>query len=77
MASLWMIIPLALAYAVLVLPQAAGLLPALTNPTLESIAALLGNPQAAAIGQFYFLAFDLFVGRWIDQTAGSARSVRG
>lgn len=65
MSSLWMIVPLALAYALLVLPQAVGLLPALANPTLESLSALLGNPQATAIGWIHFLAFDLFVGRWI------------
>jgi hypothetical protein len=65
MTTYWAIIPLAVAYALLVLPQVAGLLPALANPTLDSLAALLGNPQAAAVGWIHFLAFDLFVGRWI------------
>jgi hypothetical protein len=65
MASLWLIVPLALVYTMLVLPQAVSLLPVLANPTLESLATLLGTPQAAVIGWIHFLAFDLFVGRWI------------
>jgi Domain of unknown function (DUF4281) len=63
--SLWWIVPLALAYALLVLPQAGSLFADLANPTMEGIARLLGNPAAAAIGWIHFLAFDLFVGRWI------------
>ena len=63
--SLWIIVPLALAYTVVVLPQVITLLPVLANPTPEGLALLLGNPAAAAIGWIHFLAFDLFVGRWI------------
>ena len=65
MSTLWIIAPLALAYSILVLPQAGGLVADLANPTMASLAKLLGNPQAAAIGWIHFLAFDLFVGRWI------------
>lgn len=51
-------------YAVLVLPRIAAVLPAVSNPTLPGIAALLGQPDGATIGWVHFLAFDLFVGRW-------------
>jgi ABA DEFICIENT 4-like len=52
-------------YAVLVLPQLLALLPALARPELPAIAALLGTPQGATIAWMHFLAFDLFVARWI------------
>jgi Domain of unknown function (DUF4281) len=39
----------------------------LLNPTLEGITRLLGTPQGAFTGWAHFLAFDLFVGRWIYQ----------
>lgn len=63
--SLWMVVPLAVGYAVLVLPQMVNLLPALANPTPAALARLLGTPEAAVVGWLHFLAFDLFVGRWI------------
>ncbi len=62
--SLWIVAPLLLAYALLVLPQALAVLPALSNPTIPGIASLLGTPNGATIGWIHFLAFDLFVGRW-------------
>lgn len=37
----------------------------LMNPSAKGIALLLGNPAGAATGWAHFLAFDLFVGRWI------------
>lgn len=64
MGSLWTIVPAALLYAVLVLPNVATLWMDLANPTLVNIAALLGTPSGATIGWVHFLAFDLFVGRW-------------
>jgi hypothetical protein len=63
--SPWIAAPAALLYASLVLPQAGGLLGALANPQLAQIAALLGTPAGATIGWVHFLAFDLFVGRWV------------
>ncbi len=63
--SWWMILPLALLYAWFLLPQVGALLPVLASPTLPAIATLLGDPSGAAIGWVHFLAFDLFVGRWI------------
>jgi len=62
--SLWIVVPPALLYAALVLPGMGQLLPALANPSLDGIAALLGRPDGAVIGWIHFLAFDLFVGRW-------------
>jgi hypothetical protein len=57
-------LPAALLYAVLVVPNALSLLPALANPNLAGIQTLLGSPQGATIGWVHFLAFDVFVGRW-------------
>lgn len=37
----------------------------LLNPSLDGIIKLLGNRQSAFAGWVHFLAFDLFVGRWI------------
>lgn len=62
--SLWVTVPAALLYALLVLPNMPDFLGELANPTLGSIAALLGTPDGATIGWIHFLAFDLFVGRW-------------
>ena len=62
--SLWVVVPIALLYAALVLPGAATLIGDLANPSLDNIAALLGTPRGATIGWIHFLAFDLFVGRW-------------
>ncbi len=62
--SLWIVVPAAALYAVLILPGIAAVFPALLNPTLAGISALLGTAQGATIGWVHFLAFDLFVGRW-------------
>ena len=58
-------LPAALLYAALFLPQALSLLPALMDPSLAAIGALLGTPTGATIAWVHFLAFDLFVGRWV------------
>ena len=52
-------------YAALVLPRLGQIWPAVSRPTLSGIAALLGSPAGATIAWVHFLAFDLFVGRWI------------
>ena len=62
--SPWIAAPTALIYAILVLPNVGTLLPALAQPNLAGIAALLGTPQAAAIAWAHFLTFDLLTGRW-------------
>lgn len=55
----------ALFYAALVLPRVGTIFPAVARPTLAGVAALLGSPEGATIAWVHFLAFDLFVGRWI------------
>jgi hypothetical protein len=51
-------------YLLLALPRLGDLVPALANPALAAVAALLGTPAGATLGWTHFLAFDLFVGRW-------------
>src|SRR5215813_10324664 len=57
-------VPAAL-YAALVIPRFAEVWQAVSRPELSGIAALLGSPVGATIAWLHFLAFDLFVGRWI------------
>lgn len=61
----WLAVPAALLYAVLVLPRFVEIFSAVANPTLPGIATLLGDPAGATIAWVHFLAFDLFVGRWV------------
>ena len=55
----------AVLYAVLVLPRLGSIWLAVSRPALSGIASLLGSPAGATIAWVHFLAFDLFVGRWI------------
>jgi hypothetical protein len=55
----------ALLYVALVLPRLGTIWPAIARPTLTGIATLLGSPEGATIAWVHFLAFDLFIGRWI------------
>ena len=55
----------ALLYLALALPRIGELLATVARPTLPSIAAVLGTPAGATLAWAHFLAFDLFVGRWI------------
>lgn len=64
-ASPWIAAPAALLYVTMVLPGFASLLAQLANPQLLAIAALLGTPAGATIAWAHFVAFDLFVGRWV------------
>jgi hypothetical protein len=52
-------------YAALTLPRLAEIWPVVSRPTLNGVAALLGLPVGATIAWVHFLAFDLFVGRWV------------
>jgi hypothetical protein len=54
-----------LVYAALVLPEFATVFTAVASPEITGVAALLGTPVGAAAGWAHFIAFDLFVGRWI------------
>ena len=64
MGSLWPVGLVALLYAVLLLSQVGPVMAGLANPTLATIAAMLGQPIGATIAWAHLLAFDLFVGRW-------------
>lgn len=63
--SPWIAAPAALLYTGLVLPRLTEVLGAVASPTLEGVAALLATPAGTTIAWAHFLAFDLFVGRWI------------
>ena len=62
--SPWIAAPAAMLYAALVAPRLGELLPLLANPSLSSIAALLGTPAGATLAWVHMLAFDVFAGRW-------------
>lgn len=64
-ASPWIAAPAAALYLALVLPGLPGVLAAVASPSLDAIAPLLGTPEGATVAWLHFLAFDLFVGRWI------------
>jgi len=57
--------PAAAIYAILALPRLGELLPAVAQPTIDSVAELLATPDGTALGWAHFIAFDLFVGRWM------------
>src|SRR5918998_5170721 len=65
MRSPWVALGPAVLYAVLTTPRLLALAPVLLRPELPTIAALLGTPEGATIAWAHFLAFDLFVGRWV------------
>jgi hypothetical protein len=55
----------AILYAAVVLPRLGEIWTAVSRPTLNGVVALLASPAGATIAWVHFLAFDLFVGRWI------------
>ena len=62
------VMPLLAAYAVLAIPQLSIVVSFFVHPgplRLEDLAGLLGRPEIALVAWIHFLAFDLFVGRWI------------
>jgi Domain of unknown function (DUF4281) len=63
-ASPYMVVPAALLYAILVIPNIGSTFAQLANPNLESISKLLGSSSGATVAWVHFLAFDLFVGRY-------------
>lgn len=64
-ASPWVAAPAAALYLALVLPGLSGVLGAVASPSLAAIAPMLGTPEGATVAWVHFLAFDLFVGRWV------------
>ena len=69
LASPWCVVPVALVYAALVLPDLLTLFPVVANPRLPEVAALLGSERGATIGWAHFLVFDVFVARWVHADA--------
>lgn len=65
MQSPLVVVPVAALYLVLVLPQFGTVFFEVLNPTLPAIGAMLGTERGATFGWVHFLAFDLFVGRWV------------
>ncbi|MCI0572130.1 MAG: DUF4281 domain-containing protein [Myxococcaceae bacterium] len=63
----WPLGPLlpALVYLALLLPRVGDVLPAVMRPELSGLSALLATPEGTTLAWAHFLAFDLFVGRWI------------
>jgi hypothetical protein len=59
------VVPPVLVYAALVLPNSATVFAAVASPELTGVATLLATPPGAAAGWAHFIAFDLFVGRFI------------
>jgi hypothetical protein len=52
-------------YVALLLPHLGEIWTAVSHPTLGVVETLLGSPAGATIAWVHFLAFDLFVSRWI------------
>jgi len=63
--SPWIAAPPALIFAALTLPTLPDLLPKLLQPNLGIIMGMFSTPQSMTAVWMYFLAFDLFIGRWI------------
>jgi len=63
--SPWIIIVPAIFYLILALPIVGDILIAVSVPNLDALVELLATPLGTTISWMHFLAFDLFVGRWI------------
>jgi hypothetical protein len=63
--SAWIAAPAAALYLLLVIPEIGSVLPAVLNPDLHGIRQLLITEAGVTNAWVHFLAFDLFVGRWI------------
>jgi len=77
--SAWIFVAPIAIYAALVVPGMSSVLRVVARPELDPVRALLGSPLGATAAWAHFLAFDLFVGRWIyldaRQRGLSARAV--
>ncbi len=63
--SPWIILGPALIYAIVLVPVFGEVWAGVSNPTLPGIIELIGNESGATLSWVHFLAFDLFVARWI------------
>ncbi len=64
-ASPWIVAPPALIYLATLLPVANLVVPEVVTPVQARVALLLGTPTGVTLAWAHFVAFDLFVGRWI------------
>jgi hypothetical protein len=64
-ASPLIVVPSLLIYLILVVPNFREVWGAVTAPELTGLQVLLGTPAGAAAAWAHFIAFDLFVGRWM------------
>ena len=72
-ASPWIVAPPAVLYLITLVPVAAMVMPEVMNPVQARIASLLGTPTGTTLAWAHFVAFDLFVGRWIYNDSSSRR----
>jgi hypothetical protein len=64
-ASPWIVAPPAILYLITMLPVLTMVLPEVAQPVQARIMTLLGTPTGTTLAWAHFVAFDLFVGRWI------------
>jgi hypothetical protein len=64
-ASPLVVVPPALVYLVLAVANLPELWAAVSAPSLGPLAEFLGTPEGTALGWAHFIAWDLFVGRWM------------
>ena len=64
MSSVYIVLPFALPYAILVLPHFKDIL-LFMPPTPEKIGELLSHPYSVVLAWIHFVPLDLFAGRWI------------
>lgn len=69
MASRLVLLPAALLYLVLLVPVAPRVARSVLNPSLTGMTTLLSTDFGATLAWIHFLAFDLFVGRWVYRDA--------
>ena len=67
------VLPPVLIYAIVVAGSLGDVLPAVVSPTLDGVRELLGTADGATAGWAHFIAFDLFVGRWVFLDARERR----
>ncbi len=70
-------LPAAILYTLLLLTNLGASSTELLNPTLSTVAALLGTSEGATLAWAHFLTFDLFAGRWVylDSRAREANTL--
>jgi hypothetical protein len=65
MASPYVVVPPALIYAALVAMHFPAVWAAVSSPEPGPLSDFLGTPEGATIAWAHFIAWDLFIGRWI------------